>query len=235
MTTLTATTPGTILAIDLGRYKSVACAYDRATTAARFHTIESTRAAVARLFVRHPGAVVVVEACANAGWVHDLALERGLTVRVANTNGEAWKFKHLKRKTDRDNAHRLAELVIRLTDLSTPNRATFATYPGPAGSIRGGGSPAGARPWEPLGLARGSVRGCGGPQPLTAGPPGWSSGGWANRSAFGTVGAVAAAPRADGPLASGLPRPASTYFTEDFASHRSSAATVPRRSPAVSR
>ena len=27
--------PGTILAIDLGRYKSVACAYDRATTQAR--------------------------------------------------------------------------------------------------------------------------------------------------------------------------------------------------------
>ena len=31
-------------------------------------------------------------------------------VKVANTAVEAWKFKHLKRKTDRDDALRLAEL-----------------------------------------------------------------------------------------------------------------------------
>jgi transposase len=121
-----ATAAGTILAIDLGRYKSVACAYDRATTAARFHTIESTRAEVARLLTRYPGAVVVVEACANAGWVHDLALEHGLAVRVANTNGEAWKFKHLKRKTDRDDAKRLAELEAlgQLPTVALPDPAT---------------------------------------------------------------------------------------------------------------
>jgi transposase len=104
------TAAGTILAIDLGRYKSVACAYDRATTGTRFHSVESTRRDVAHLVARYPGALVVVEACANAGWVHDLAVAHGLTVRVANTNGEAWKFQHLKRKTDRDDAQRLAEL-----------------------------------------------------------------------------------------------------------------------------
>jgi transposase len=128
MTTATATSTaaGTILAIDLGRYKSVACAYDRATTAARFHTIDSTRAEVARLLTRYPGAVVVVEACANAGWVHDRALEHGLAVRVANTNGEAWKFKHRKRKTDRDDAKRLAELEAlgQLPTVALPDPAT---------------------------------------------------------------------------------------------------------------
>jgi transposase len=123
---LSPTTAGTILAIDLGRYKSVACAYDRGTTATQFHTLDSTRAEVARLFTRYPDAVVVVEACANAGWVHDLALKHGLAVRVANTNGEAWKFKHLKRKTDRDDAKRLAELEAlgQLPTVTLPDPAT---------------------------------------------------------------------------------------------------------------
>jgi transposase len=124
--TATPTATGTILAIDLGRYKSVACAYDRGTMAARFHTIESTRADVERLFARYPEAVVVVEACANAGWVHDLAIEHGLAVKVANTNGEAWKFKHLKRKTDRDDAQRFAELEAlgQLPTVVLPDPAT---------------------------------------------------------------------------------------------------------------
>ncbi len=60
-----------ILAIDLGRYKSVACVYDRATRAHTFHTLDTTPADIDRLIARHPGAVVVVEACANAGRVHD--------------------------------------------------------------------------------------------------------------------------------------------------------------------
>jgi transposase len=55
---------------------------------------------------------VVIEACALAGWVHDLGAECGLPCRVANTASEAWKFKHTKRKTDRDDAKRLAELYV---------------------------------------------------------------------------------------------------------------------------
>jgi transposase len=54
--------------------------------------------------------VVVIEAGANAGWVHDRAVAAGHQVKVANTAAEAWKFRHLKRKTDRDDALRLAEL-----------------------------------------------------------------------------------------------------------------------------
>src|SRR5580704_10740640 len=98
----TATTPPTadaILAIDLGRFKSVACVYSR-----------TARADFARLCACHPDATVVVEACANAGWAADLAAEHGLRMKVANTSGEAWRFTHLKRKTDKDDARRLAEL-----------------------------------------------------------------------------------------------------------------------------
>ncbi len=119
----------TILAIDLGRYKSVACVYDSATASGRFHRLDTNRIDLGRLFQSHPSALVVVEACANAGWVHDLAGEHGLSVRVANTTAEAWKFQHLKRKTDRDDALRLAELTalgqlptVTLPDLATRQR-----------------------------------------------------------------------------------------------------------------
>jgi transposase len=100
----------TIIAIDLGRHNSVACIYQRSTRAHAFRTIDTTPADLDRLLARHPGAPVVIEACANAGWVHDRAVGAGHAVKVANTAAEAWKFKHLKRKTDRDDALRLAEL-----------------------------------------------------------------------------------------------------------------------------
>jgi transposase len=47
-----------------------------------------------------------------AGWVHDLCAELGVRCLVANTASEAWKFKHLKRKTDKDDALRLAQLYL---------------------------------------------------------------------------------------------------------------------------
>jgi transposase len=112
MTTTTAapTTTGLILAIDLGKYKSVACLYDPATAQARFDSIATCRQQLVQLCQRHDPAVVVIEACALAGWVHDLCAELGLVCRVANTASAAWKFKHTKRKTDKDDALRLAQL-----------------------------------------------------------------------------------------------------------------------------
>jgi transposase len=129
MTTTPSPTTAAILAIDLGRYKSVACTYDPAARSAAFRTLDTGRADFDRLFRAHPGAVVVVEACANAGWAHDLAVGHGLAVRVANTNGEAWRFTHLKRKTDKDDALRLAELEA-LGQLPT------VALPGPAARQR---------------------------------------------------------------------------------------------------
>jgi transposase len=55
-------------------------------------------------------AVVVIEACSLSGWVSDLCGERGVPCKAANTAAEAWKYKHTKRKTDRDDALRLAHL-----------------------------------------------------------------------------------------------------------------------------
>jgi transposase len=99
-----------ILAIDLGKYKSVACAYDRSTTNARFTTLDTTRQDIDKLLQRERPDVVVIEACTLAGWIHDLCVALGLVCKVANTASEAWKFKHTKRKTDKDDALRLAQL-----------------------------------------------------------------------------------------------------------------------------
>jgi len=61
-----------------------------------------------------------------AGWVHDLCHEVGLPCHVANTASEAWKFKHQKRKTDRDDALRLAQLFAlgQLPTVTVPPPAT---------------------------------------------------------------------------------------------------------------
>jgi transposase len=111
MNTSTASTT-TIVAIDLGKYKSVACAHDEATGEFRFTSFETTRSELHRLLAKEQPAVVVIEACLLAGWVHDLCGQLGIRCLVANTASEAWKFKHLKRKTDKDDALRLAQLYL---------------------------------------------------------------------------------------------------------------------------
>src|SRR5262249_62186996 len=72
----------------------------------------TSRAHLTQLFARHQPAVVLIEACLLCGWVRDLCLELGVRCLVANTTSEAWKFKHLKRKTDRDDPLRLVEVYL---------------------------------------------------------------------------------------------------------------------------
>jgi transposase len=98
-----------IVAIDLGKYKSVACIY-RAADDHSFLAFTTSREDLARLLVKHQPTVVLIEACLLAGWVHDLCSSKGVRCLVANTASEAWKFKHSKRKTDKDDARRLAQL-----------------------------------------------------------------------------------------------------------------------------
>jgi len=99
-----------ILAIDLGKFKSVTCMLDTNSGEIRFQRIGSDRWFLRTVFEVERPDVVVFEACSMAGWVYDLCSECGLPAKVANTSAEAWKFKHLKRKTDRDDAERLARL-----------------------------------------------------------------------------------------------------------------------------
>jgi transposase len=61
-----------------------------------------------------PGSVLVVmETCDTAGWVHDIAVALGLAVAIANPSNEAWRWTKVKRKTDRDDALKLARMADR--------------------------------------------------------------------------------------------------------------------------
>ena len=172
-TTAVTTVAGPILAIDLGKYKCVACT-DRVATEPTFQTIDTSRADVARLIQRTRPAAVVIEACSLAGWVHDLCDELGVACRVANTSAEAWKYKHAKRKTDRDDALRLAQLdrLGQLPEVTVPAKTTrewraliahrqalitqrVATQNRIRSILVGQGLPAprGARAWTATGLA----------------------------------------------------------------------------------
>jgi transposase len=100
-----------ILAIDLGKYNSVFCWYEADTRSALFRTAGTTPEELRRELTRQPVAAVVFEACSQAGWVHDLCEALELPALVAGTTGAAWQWKHVKRKTDRDDALKLARLA----------------------------------------------------------------------------------------------------------------------------
>lgn len=100
-----------ILAIDLGKFNSVLCAFDPETREASFRTVKTSPAILRVELLRQPVAKVVIEACSPAGWVSDLCEELKLPCLVANTNGAAWQWKNVKRKTDRDDALKLAKLA----------------------------------------------------------------------------------------------------------------------------
>jgi hypothetical protein len=55
------TATDTILAIDLGRYKSVACVYQRSSREHSFRTFDTTPAELTKLLARHPGSLVVTQ------------------------------------------------------------------------------------------------------------------------------------------------------------------------------
>ena len=124
-----------ILAIDLGKFKSETCLWDTSTGEIRFQRIASDRCYIRTVFEVVRPDVVVFEACSMAGWVYDLCSEFGLRAKVANTSAEAWKFKHLKRKTDRDDAERLARLeamhelpTVRMPPVSVRERRSLIAF-----------------------------------------------------------------------------------------------------------
>jgi len=99
------------LAIDLGWSKSVFCHMDTATGAVSFGAFVTSAAALRQVCERRRPDQIVVEICPLAGAVHDLGQELGLTVTVADTTQDAWRWKNVKRKTDRDDALKLARLA----------------------------------------------------------------------------------------------------------------------------
>ena len=100
-----------ILAIDLGKFKSVTCLLDSDTNQTEFWTMATDRQYLLAVLKNYHPDLVVIESCGLAGWVHDICTEEGYEVLVCNPNQEAWKWKNVKRKTDRDDALKLAKLA----------------------------------------------------------------------------------------------------------------------------
>ena len=100
-----------ILAIDLGKFKSVTCLLDTATNQTEFWSMSTDRQYLLAVLKKYAPELVVIESCSLAGWVHDECTAEGYQVLVCNPNQEAWKWKHVKRKTDRDDALKLAKLA----------------------------------------------------------------------------------------------------------------------------
>lgn len=100
-----------ILAIDLGKFNSVACLFETTNNQSEFETITTQGWAFEQLLSKTKPERVVMETSWITGWVHDLCEKLGYSVMIANPNTEAWRWKNVKRKTDKDDALKLAKLT----------------------------------------------------------------------------------------------------------------------------
>ena len=114
-----------ILSLDLGKFNTVACLYDTETQKYRFETIATKRSHVKSMLNDPLGPfgdikpdLVVMEACGPSGWINHVCVSAGFQTIVCSTNDEAWSWKNTKRKTDRDDALKLAKMAS--MDMLTP-------------------------------------------------------------------------------------------------------------------
>ena len=99
-----------ILALDLGKYKTVGCEYEGESGAHRFQRSFTTPAALRKMVQEVKPDRVVIEVCSIAGWVCDLLWGMGIEVQVANTSDDAWRWRKVKQKDDRRDALKAARL-----------------------------------------------------------------------------------------------------------------------------
>ena len=113
-----------IIAIDLGKFNSMVCFYDTNSNEHSFQLASTDRRYLHKVLTTHACDLVVMEACSASGWISDLCDELGLNKLVCSTHEEAWRWRNVKRKTDRDDALKLARLaaVDQLKPTHVPNR-----------------------------------------------------------------------------------------------------------------
>jgi transposase len=99
-----------ILALDLGKSKMVGCVYDDQSHEHRFDSAPLDMGTLRQILdVEHPDRVVI-EVSPSAGWVGEVVRQAGVALQVANPNHEGWRWRNVKRKTDRLDALKLAQL-----------------------------------------------------------------------------------------------------------------------------
>jgi transposase len=113
-----------ILAMDLGKSSTVVCFYDSNTGDHRFDKVGTKPQQIHDLIVGESPERVVFEICSSAGWVYDIVTSLGPDVQVANPSTQAWRWKNIKRKSDRDDALKLAQLsaMNQLPTVHVPSR-----------------------------------------------------------------------------------------------------------------
>jgi transposase len=99
-----------ILALDLGKSKMVGCVYDTETCEARYDSCPLEPRTVRTALESEQPDRVVIEIGPTAGWVGDVVRESGVELEVANPTHDAWRWRNVKRKTDRLDALKLAQL-----------------------------------------------------------------------------------------------------------------------------
>ena len=124
-----------ILAMDLGKSKTVVCFYDGNTGNHKFGKVKTKPKDLHDFIVKHQPDRIVFEICSAAGWIYDIAKTLKFEVQVANPNTQAWRWKKVKRKTDRDDALKLAQLsamkqlpLVHIPDKSVRQKRSLIGY-----------------------------------------------------------------------------------------------------------
>jgi transposase len=99
-----------ILAMDLGKNKTVCCDYDTNTAEHKFGKVKTSPQQIHDMLAEKAPDKIVFEICSAAGWIYDIAEVLGFEIEVANPSHQGWRWKKVKRKTDRDDALKLAQL-----------------------------------------------------------------------------------------------------------------------------
>jgi transposase len=102
----------TIVAIDLGKYKSVFCEMDRGSLKTQYRTVRTRPEVFHGVFAELDAkdSIVLFEIGNQAGWLSDMLWGMELDFKVANTNDPAWKWTNNPVKSDKKDALRLATM-----------------------------------------------------------------------------------------------------------------------------
>ena len=100
----------TILAIDLGKHKSVFCRLDTSSLKSEYFSAKTNPQKFHDIFIELDvdNSIVLFEVGSQAGWLSDMLRAIGIKFKVANVNHSAWKWTNNQNKSDKTDAHRLA-------------------------------------------------------------------------------------------------------------------------------
>ena len=123
---ISTTTSPTILAIDLAKAKSLFCWHDVVKGTHQIRQIPSTPRAFHDALLQQKVERVIIEVCDMAGWIKDLCEGLQIPLQIANGNTQGWRWRNVKKKTDKEDALKLISLSLtnQLPTVVLPDRPT---------------------------------------------------------------------------------------------------------------